>query len=187
VEEAMKLASRSRTANGGKSAAFLLGSSLLIFACVCALACFGASALSTFARQSAQQTKEAQPDLKPFLGTWKASFKGEVFAILVIREDRGSLAGTLNNFDIGRDKDGNLNDDTHKDFGDGPLLNVHVKPGALYFVAIQKDQYAPSTEWKFAPKNAQEGELTQLIDGQPYSPNGSVPKPILMLREHTKP
>ncbi len=133
-----------------------------------------------------QQTKETLPDIKPFLGTWKASLKGEVFAILVVREDRGSVAGTLNNFDIGRDKDGNLNDDTHKDFGDGPLLNVRIKSGALYFVAIQKDQYAPSTEWKFVPKNAQEGELTQLIDGQPYSPNGSVPKPILMVRERTK-
>ncbi|MGD0957329.1 MAG: hypothetical protein ABR953_10955 [Candidatus Acidiferrales bacterium] len=178
----MKLASRNRIANGYKAAALLLSSLLLI-----AFACLGASVYPAFAGQSGQQTKETQPDLKLFLGTWKASFKGEVFAILVVREDRGSIAGTLNNFDIGRDKDGNLDDDTHKDFGDGPLLNVRVKSGALYFVAIQKDQYAPSTEWKFLPKNAQEGELTQLIDGQPYSPNGSVPKPILMLREHTKP
>ncbi|MGD1212699.1 MAG: hypothetical protein ABR973_15245 [Candidatus Acidiferrales bacterium] len=177
----MKLASRSRRANGRKAAALLLGSSLLI-----AFICLGASVLSAFAGQSGQQAKETQPDLKPFLGTWKASFKGEVFAILVVREERGNIAGTLNNFDIGRDKDGNLNDDTHKDFGDGPLLNVRVKSGALYFVAIQKDQYAPSTEWKFVPKNAQEGELTQLIDGQPYSPNGSVPKPILMIRERAK-
>jgi hypothetical protein len=177
----MKLARRSRTANGRRAAALLLGGSLLF-----AFACLGASVFSAFAGQSGQQTKETQPDLKPFLGTWKASFKGEVFAILVVREDRGSIAGTLNNFDIGRDKDGNLNDDTHKDFGDGPLLNVRVKSGALYFVAIQKDQYAPSTEWKFVPKNAQEGELTQLIDGQPYSPNNSVPKPILMVRERAK-
>jgi hypothetical protein len=178
----MKLASRSRIANGRRAAVLLLGGSLLA-----AFSGFGASAPSAFAGQSGQQTKEAQPDIKPFLGTWKASLKGEVFAILVVREDRGSVAGTLNNFDIGRDKDGNLNDDTHKDFGDGPLLNVRIKSGALYFVAIQKDQYAPSTEWKFVPKNAQEGELTQLIDGQPYSPNGSVPKPILMVRERTKP
>jgi len=179
----MKLTGCSRMAKGRKAAALLLSSSFLI-----AFACLSASAPSVLAGQSGrgQQTQETQPDLKPFLGTWKANFKGEVFAILVIREDRGSLAGTLNNFDIGRDKDGNLNDDTHKDFGDGPLLNVRIKSGALYFVAIQKDQYAPSTEWKFVPKNAQEGELTQLIDGQPYSPNGSVPKPILMLRERAK-
>lgn len=180
----MKLASRSWAANRRRAAALLLGTSLLV-----AFACLGASAPSALARQGGQgqQTKEALPDVKPFLGTWKASLKGEVFAILVVREDRGSVAGTLNNFDIGRDKDGNLNDDTHKDFGDGPLLNVRIKSGALYFVAIQKDQYAPSTEWKFVPKNAQEGELTQLIDGQPYSPNGSIPKPILMVRERTKP
>jgi hypothetical protein len=137
---------------------------------------------------TAQQTKEAKPDLKPFLGTWKASFGGKVFAILVLKQDeRGEIAGTLNNFDIGRDKNGNLDDDTHIDVGDGPILNIHLRSGALYFVAIQKDQYAPSTEWKFVPKNASEGELTQMLDGQPYSPNGSVPKPIVMLREHSKP
>lgn len=178
----MRLAGRNRIANRRNAAALLLGS-LLLFA----LTCLSASAPTASAGQSATQAKEAPPDLKPFLGTWKASYKGEVFAILVIREEKGDIAGTLNNFDVGRDKDGNLSDDTHKDFGDGPLLNVHVKPGALYFVAIQKDQYAPSTEWKFVPKNAQEGELTQLIDGQPYSPNGSVPKPILMLRDRPKP
>lgn len=177
----MKFANPNWTANGRRAGALLLTGSLLL-----AFACLGVSAPSTLAGQAGQQTKETQPDIKPFLGTWKASLKGEVFAILVVREDRGSVAGTLNNFDIGRDKDGNLNDDTHKDFGDGPLLNVRIKSGALYFVAIQKDQYAPSTEWKFVPKNAQEGELTQLIDGQPYSPNGSVPKPILMVRERTK-
>ena len=181
----MRLTCRSRTANQSTVAALLLSSSLLL-----AFTCFAASAPPALAGQSGTtaEAKETKPDLKPFLGTWKASFKGQVFAILVVKEDnRGDIAGTLNNFDIGRDKDGNLDDDTHIDSGDGPILNVHIKSGALYFVAIQKDQYAPSTEWKFVPKNAQEGELTQLLDGQPYSPNGSIPKPILMLREHSKP
>lgn len=155
-----------------------------------ALLCFAASAPALPAGQNgaAQQTKGAKPYLKPFLGTWKASFGGKVFAILVVKQDeRGEIAGTLNNFDIGRDKDGNLDDDTHIDVGDGPILNVHLRSGALYFVAIQKDQYAPSTEWKFLPKNTSEGELTQMLDGQPYSPNGSIPKPIVMLRDHSKP
>src|SRR5580658_2473585 len=55
---------------------------------------------------------DAPPDLKAFVGTWKASFHGEVFAILVLREERGSLAGTLNNFDITVDKEGNLSEGT---------------------------------------------------------------------------
>jgi len=147
-----------------------------------------APSLPASQNRTTQQTKEAKPDPKPFLGTWKGSFGGKVFAILVVKQDeRGDIAGTLNNFDIGRDKSGSLDDDTHIDFGDGPILNVHLRAGALYFVAIQKDQYSPSTEWKFVPKTASEGELTQMLDGQPYSPNGSIPKPILMLRDHPKP
>jgi hypothetical protein len=180
----MRVTDRSRTANGSTLAALLLSGSLLL-----ALACLARFLPSALAGQSGttEPTKGARLDLKPFLGTWKASFGGQVFAILVVREDRGDIAGTLNNFDVGRDKNGNLDDDTHIDFGDGPILNVHIRSGALYFVAIQKDQYAPSTEWKFVPKNARQGELMQLLDGQPYSPNGSVPKPILMLRERLKP
>ncbi len=180
----MKLTGGNRIADGYTRATIFLGALFLAFGCV------GASVPSAQARQSgtAPQTKEAKPDLKPFLGTWKGSFGGKVFAILVVKQDeRGDIAGTLNNFDVGRDKDGNLDDDTHIDVGDGPILNVHLRAGALYFVAIQKDQYAPSTEWKFVPKNESEGELTQLLDGQLYSPNGSIPKPILMLREHPKP
>jgi hypothetical protein len=178
----MNSASHTQIVARGNAAALTCGTSLLLV-----FALLAAFASPIHAGQTPQQSKEAAADLKPFLGTWKASFNGKVFAILVIKEDRGDLAGTLNNFDIGRDKDGNLDDDTHIDFGDGPILNVHIKSGALYFVAIQKDQYSPSTEWRFVPKNAQQGELTQMLDGQPYSPNGSVPKPILMIRDHSKP
>ena len=171
----MKFASRSRIACGFALAAFLLAGSLV------PIATAGQSATPA-------QTKEAKPDLKPFLGTWKASFGGKVFAILVFGEDRdGDLAGSLNNFDIGRDKNGNLDDDTHIDVGDSPIFNVQLRDGYVYFLAVQKDQYSPSTEWRFIPKNAREGELMQIVDGKPYSPNGSVPKPILMLREHSRP
>jgi hypothetical protein len=179
----MKLTSGSRSSHGYARATVSFAASCFAFACL------AASAPSVLAGRNApaQQTREAKPDLKPFLGTWKGSFAGKVFAILVVKQDeRGDIAGTLNNFDIGRDKSGNLDDDTHIDFGDGPILNVHLRSGALYFVAIQKDQYSPSTEWKFVPKNASEGELTQMLDGQPYSPNGSIPKPILMLRDRPK-
>lgn len=180
----MRLASRGRVAGDFAPVAFLLAASIV------AIACLGVPAERASAGQSAtsQPTKEAKPDLKPFLGTWKATLGGKVFAILVFREDRGGdLAGSLNNFDIGRDKDGNLDDDTHIDVGDGPIFNVQLRDGYVYFLAVQKDQYSPSTEWRFIPRDAREGELTQLVDGKPYSPNGSVPKPILMLREHSKP
>ena len=180
----MKLTRGCRIAQRHTRATIVLAASFFAFACI------AAPAPSCLAGQSGttQQTKEVKPDLKPFLGTWKGSFRGKIFAILVVKQDeRGDIAGTLNNFDVGRDKSGDLDDDTHIDAGDGPILNVHVRSGALYFVAIQKDQYSPSTEWKFVPRNASEGELTQMLDGQPYSPNGSVPKPILMLRDHPTP
>jgi hypothetical protein len=135
------------------------------------------------AQNGTDASKDAAPDLKAFVGTWKASFDGEVFAVLVLRDERGSLAGTLNNFDISVDKEGNLSEGTHKDSGDAPLLNAHVKSGALEFVVMQKDQYAPSTQWKFAPKSADEGELIPLLEHQVNAPKDMVVKPIRMVRE----
>jgi len=170
----MEFAGRNRIARGFALAAFFL-------------AALSVSIASAGQSATPAPAKTAKPDLKPFLGTWKASFGEQVFAILALREDRGDLAGTLNNFDIGRDKDGNLDDDTHIDVGNSPIFNVQMRDGYVYFLAVQKDQYSPSTEWRFIPKNAREGELTQLVDGKPYSPNGSIPKPILMLRDHSKP
>ena len=125
----------------------------------------------------------ATPDLKTFVGTWKATLNGEVFAVLVLREERGSLAGTLNNFDIVLDRDGNLADGTHRDSGEAPLLNAHFKSGALDFVVMQKDQYAPSTEWSFQPKSADEGELLPVLDHSMTAPKGQIAKPIRMVRE----
>jgi hypothetical protein len=135
------------------------------------------------AQNGTDASRDAAPDLKTFVGTWKASFKGGVFAVLVLREERSSLAGTLNNFDISVDQDGNLGDGTHKDSGDAPLLNAHFKSGALEFVVMQKDQYAPSTQWKFVPKSADEGELTPLLEHQVNAPKDMVVKPIRMVRE----
>jgi hypothetical protein len=178
----MKFDDRSRAARSRGAGLCLLGA--LFFFSVAALA---ASRLPAAARQSAEQTKENPPDLKAFVGTWKGSFNGEVFAVLVLKEQGGGLSGTLNNFDISVDKDGNLNDGTHKDQGDAPLLNARFKSGALWFVVMQKDQYAPSTEWKFAPKSADEGELTPVLDHQMNAPKDMVVKPIRMVRERAKP
>jgi hypothetical protein len=140
-------------------------------------ACSAQNSPAAFAKDS------AVPDLKGFVGTWKASLNGEVFAVLVLREERGTLAGTLNNFDITVDKDGNLTDGTHKDSGEAPLLNARFKSGALDFVVMQKDQYAPSTEWRFLPKSANEGELMPMVEHQVNAPKDMVVKPIRMVRE----
>jgi len=150
-----------------------------------------AATLSLYAARGAQTSsnsaKDETPDLKAFVGTWTATYHGEVFAVLVLREYRGGLAGTLNNFDLSVDKDGNLSDGTHKDQGDAPLLNARFKDRALLFVVMQKDQYAPSTEWKFVPNSNGEGELTPVVDYQIGGPKEVVVKPIRMIREHAKP
>jgi hypothetical protein len=158
-------------------------------ACVAWILLAGFLALPTAALPSqnppaAATQDSATPDLKPFIGTWKASLNGEVFAVLVLREERGTLAGTLNNFDIVLDKDGNLADGTHKDSGEASLLNARFKSGALDFVVMQKDQYAPSTEWRFEPKSADEGELLPVLDHSLTATKGQSAKPIRMLREH---
>jgi hypothetical protein len=135
----------------------------------------------------AQQSIENPPDLKAFVGTWKGSFQGKVFAILILKEHAGKLSGTLNNFDLGVDKDGNLTDDTHADTGDAPLLNARFKDGALLFLVLEKDQYRGGTQWKFVPKTGDQGELTRLADEDAEAPAGQVVKPIRMVREHPKP
>ncbi len=152
-----------------------------------AIVCFGALHLSASTRQSTAPAKEDAPDLKSFVGTWKATFKSQVFATLVLKEQDGKLSGTLNNFDVVTDKAGNLVDGTHADEGDAPLLNVHFKSSALYFVVLEKDQYSAGMNWKFTPLDAQEGTLTPLLELQDNIPLNVVIKPLQMLRSHIKP
>lgn len=130
----------------------------------------------------------AQPDLRAYLGTWKATFQGKVFAILVLREDRGSLEGTLNNFEIAVDKQGNLAEGTHIDIGVSPIISPRFRNGALIFTVAQKDAYAQTTDWSFAVKNSREGELTEILDNQIELPASTIIKPIPMFRErgHSK-
>jgi hypothetical protein len=149
--------------------------------------CLGGLRLLAAPRQNATLAKEGAPDVKSFVGTWKATFKGHVFATLIFKEQDGKLSGTLNNFDVVTDKAGNLIDGTHADDGDAPLLNVRFKSGALYFVVLEKDQYSAGMNWKFMPLNAQEGTLTPLLDLQDNVPPNVAIKPIQMLRVHPKP
>jgi hypothetical protein len=123
------------------------------------------------------------PDPKSFVGRWTASFKGEVFAILILKEEGGELGGTLNNFDLVVDKNGDLLDGTHKNVGEAKLLNPHFKSGALVFVVMQKDQYYPSTQFGFVPTSAREGLLTPSSDNPPYASSNSSVKPIPMVRD----
>lgn len=139
-----------------------------------------------FARQNASQSSDKRPDLREFVGTWTATYKGNVFATLILKEEHGTLSGTLNNFDINVDKEGNLTDGTHKDEGDAPLLNVHFNSGALIFTVLEKDQYRDGMIWKFVPLTAREGELTPLLEHQEDVPKDYVVKPIRMLRERLK-
>jgi len=139
------------------------------------------------ALQADKPATDRPPDLKAFVGTWKASYKGEILATLVLKQEHGSLSGTLNNFDLSVDKDGNLIDGTHKDDGDAPLLNVHFKSGALYFIVLEKDQYREGMNWKFVPLNAQQGELSPVLELQADVPKNLVIKPIRMTREPAKP
>lgn len=141
---------------------------------------------ASFARRNSSPSTERLPDLKIFVGTWTATHKGDVFATLILKEERGSLGGTLNNFDINVDKDGNLIDGTHKDEGDAPLLSVHFKSGTLYFTVLEKDQYRDGMTWKFAPLNAREGELTLVLEHQEDVPKDYVVKPIHMFRQESR-
>lgn len=157
-------------------AATLLACSLFIsFAAICAVP-------SARARQRRGSSAGKTPDLRTYVGTWKASFRGKVFAILVLREKDGSLEGTLNNFEIAADKDGNLTDGTHIDIGVSPLISPRFKDGALIFTVAQKDAYSQTTDWSFVLINDNKGELTENLDNQLETPKSMVIKPISMIR-----
>jgi len=153
-----------------------------VFVAVLFIACV----LYAFAQQNSKPADEKPPDVTSFVGTWTATYKGEILATLILKPVHGKLTGTLNNFDISVDKEGNLADGTHKDDGDAPLLNVRLKDGALYFIVLEKDQYRPGMNWKFAPLGADEGELTPLVDQQEDISKGTVIKPIHMHRSPPK-
>jgi hypothetical protein len=178
----MTAASRSRGTNPSRATRLLFGNFLLV-----AFVCLAAFPVSASAGQDGPRAKEELPDLKSFVGTWQASFNGEVFATLVLRAKDGQLTGTLNNFDVSFDKEGNLADGTHRDLGDAPLLNPHLQSGVLFFVVMEKDAYHPSTTWKFVLRSTEEGELTLLLDNQPEAPQDRAIKPIRMYRAHPKP
>jgi hypothetical protein len=135
------------------------------------------------AHQQSGPSARKNPDLRAYVGTWKATFQGKVFAILVLREKHGSLAGTLNNFEIAVDQEGNLADGTHIDIGVSPLISPRFKNGALIFTVAQKDAYSQTTDWNFVVKNHRKGELTENLDNQLETPLNMVIKPIRMFRE----
>ncbi|HXJ16296.1 MAG TPA: hypothetical protein VNM68_03765 [Candidatus Polarisedimenticolia bacterium] len=173
----MTAASRSRGTIPSRAMRLLFGNFLLV-----AFVCLAAFPVSASAGQDSRQSKKSSPDLESFVGTWKASFNGEVFATLTLKKKGGQLTGTLNNFDVSFDKEGNLADGTHRDLGDAPLLNPHFQSGALFFVVMEKDAYHPSTTWKFVPRSTEEGELTLLLDNQPEAPQDRAIRPIRMYR-----
>jgi hypothetical protein len=166
---------------------------LLVFFALAA-AFLAVSALAGAAAQENRQSPDKPADLKPFVGTWKAAFQGQVFAILKLKEERGDLVGTMNNFDVRFDPQGNLTDGTYAIIdltntapADLPLINPHWKAGALIFLVSQKDSYAQPLMWKFVVKNSKEGELTELPNGQLYAPSNGPIKPIRMIRDNPRP
>jgi hypothetical protein len=137
------------------------------------------------ARPQSKSPANSAPNLRAYVGTWKAIFQGKVFAILVLREKRGSLEGTLNNFEIAVDKEGNLADGTHIDIGVSPIISPRFKDGALIFTVAQKDAYAQTTDWSFVVKSSHQGELTENLDNQLETPMNVVINPIRMYRAST--
>lgn len=172
----MSLATRRPKKSSHRAATILLACSLAI-----ALAAILAAPCAR-ARQQSDSSRVATPDLRAYVGTWKASFHGKVFAILVLRENHGSLEGTLNNFEIAVDKQGNLTDGTHIDIGVSPLISPRFTNGALIFTVAQKDAYSQTTDWSFVLINRHKGELTENLDNQLEAPTSMVVKPIPMFR-----
>jgi len=61
--------------------------------------CLGVSGFSIQVTQA--QSKDA--GLQPFVGTWQAKFKGEIFATIKLEKKQEKLTGTVSHFDVNVD------------------------------------------------------------------------------------
>jgi hypothetical protein len=105
----------------------------------------------------------AATDLLPFAGTWTASHDGTRIVELVLRVEKGNLAGVIRvcGFTINTEGSGKIDQVTNEKLSaDLPLHNLSVSGKSVSF--DWKDPDGDESHWKLELTGAEEGRLIWL-------------------------
>jgi beta-lactamase regulating signal transducer with metallopeptidase domain len=173
----MNLLQRRNKISRNKTALLLLASCVLF-----AGTCFAVSSFSVSILQTNQSPSAKDADFRPFRGTWKASFQGEVILIITLKEENGKPFGTSESGFIHMDEKGEITDATSAEGREkAPLGNLHFQSGAMYFDV--PDSPDPPIKFKLTLRGPNEADAQILPEGLPEEMKKMVFKPIPMVRE----
>jgi len=145
------------------------GAALLMGACL---------ELSGFSVQ-VNQINKMNADLRPYVGTWQAKFKGKVFQTIKLEKKDDTLGGTVSHADIKVDpKSGELTEATASDDNDA-IVEARLRNGALLITEPDEIQF----EMKIT--GADEAQL-QIVIPKDASNEVPTPKPWKLVRVKPK-
>ena len=117
-------------------------------------------------------------DMKPYAGTWEASFKGKTFLTLTLASEGNKLTGNVIHDNFNVDQDGNLTEIEPRDAHEKVTI---VRPAGKGIDLYTHDDTEPSESGHYHLEltNDNEGQLTLVI----LEPGGPAVKPWTVNRK----
>lgn len=131
-------------------------------------ACLGMSGSSFQVIQRAS----TDADLRPFVGTWHAKFKGKTFLTIKLEKQGGKLTGTASHAGIELDEDGELTSAEEQDASD-PIVEAKLTNGALR-ITIQEQDSQDTFQCEMKLTGTDQAQLQIVI---PPDVSGEAPRP----------
>jgi hypothetical protein len=124
-----------------------------------------------------------KPELRDFVGTWKAYFEGKIFTVLTLKIVDGKLAGTLASGEVDLAEDGEVSQVNQEAGEPRAIFDVQLAGQVLSFK--EKDgEDVNSLEMKLTGANA--ADLKYILP-DPLPEGMPVPKPFRMTRAEKPP
>jgi len=117
-------------------------------------------AVSGFSVQVAQPNN-TDAELRQFVGTWHAKFKGKTFQTIKLEKQKGKLTGTVSHGQVGTDKAGELIGAEERD-GSDPIVEAKLADGILRFTTQEvgsQDTY----QFEMKLTGAEQADLRMLL------------------------
>jgi len=162
------LAKANRIRKTGARASALCASGLLIATCL---------VISGFSIQ-VTQSRNRDADLRPFVGTWQAKFKGNVWLTIKLEKKQDKLTGTVSHANISVDPSGELTDVEVPD-GSDAIVEATLTGGGILRITEED-----AMQFEMKVTGADQAQLQILV---PPDEGGKVPTPKPWKLERAKP